>query len=144
MKLKLYLRGLGIGIAVTAVIMGLYLSTPQKVTITDEEIKTRAAELGMVEEGKTLVSRGERDQEQNELSHNQDEVEEVKDQETANATAIDEIKSDSETGEAAQTEADVENLTPTDTPEPTETPLPTKMPTPTPTRTPTPTPTSTT
>lgn len=52
MKLRYYLRGLGIGIFVTAVIMGIALRN--KSTMTDEEVKARAAELGMVEENATL------------------------------------------------------------------------------------------
>ncbi len=47
MKLKYYLRGLGIGILVTAIIMGIAAGKKEK--MTDEEIKARARELGMVE-----------------------------------------------------------------------------------------------
>ncbi|MBQ7766832.1 MAG: hypothetical protein IJ397_08315 [Lachnospiraceae bacterium] len=47
MKLKYYLRGLGIGIAVTALV--LTLAGGGKESLTDEEIKARAKELGMVE-----------------------------------------------------------------------------------------------
>lgn len=47
MELKYYLRGLGIGIAMTAIIMGIALSG--KRTMTDEEIVARAKELGLVE-----------------------------------------------------------------------------------------------
>lgn len=47
MKRKIYLRGLGIGILVTAVIMGIASSRSRQ--MTDEEIKARARELGMVE-----------------------------------------------------------------------------------------------
>lgn len=47
MERKYYLRGLGIGIAVTAIIMGVSLSGNQ--AMTDEEIIARAKELGMVE-----------------------------------------------------------------------------------------------
>lgn len=46
MKLKYYLRGLGIGIFVTAIIMGISAGKRQP---TDEEIKARARELGMIE-----------------------------------------------------------------------------------------------
>lgn len=46
MKLKYYLRGLGIGIIVTAIIMS-FTKKPEE--ITDAEIKARAAMLGMVE-----------------------------------------------------------------------------------------------
>ncbi len=47
MKLKYYLRGLGIGIAVTAAV--LMLAGGKKTSLTDEEIIARAKELGMVE-----------------------------------------------------------------------------------------------
>ncbi len=49
MKLQYYLRGLGIGIVVTALIMGLTGREP--LPLTDAEIKAKAAELGMVEPG---------------------------------------------------------------------------------------------
>lgn len=48
MNLKYYLRGLGIGIVVTAVIMGA-ASGGKKDKMSDAEIKECAAELGMVE-----------------------------------------------------------------------------------------------
>lgn len=47
MNLKHYLRGLGMGILVTAVILGFTGKTEK---MTDAEIKIRAAQLGMVEE----------------------------------------------------------------------------------------------
>ena len=47
MERKYYLRGLGLGIAMTAIIMGVALSGNK--TMTDEEIIARAKELGMVE-----------------------------------------------------------------------------------------------
>ena len=47
MKLKYYLRGLGIGIVVTAVIMMVALGNKQP--MTDEEVIARAKELGMIE-----------------------------------------------------------------------------------------------
>lgn len=49
MKLKRYLRGLGIGIIVTALIVGIS-SNSKGGFITDEEIKSRAKDLGMVEQ----------------------------------------------------------------------------------------------
>ncbi len=48
MERKYYLRGLGLGIVVTAVIMGIALSGPRE--MTDEEIIQRAKELGMEED----------------------------------------------------------------------------------------------
>lgn len=48
MKLRYYMRGLGIGIIVTAVLMGIFLGgTKEK--LSDEEIRERARQLGMVE-----------------------------------------------------------------------------------------------
>ncbi len=53
MKLKYYLRGLGIGIICTAIIMGIALSGNKKETLTDAEIIERARLLGMVMEEET-------------------------------------------------------------------------------------------
>ena len=47
MKLKYYMRGLGIGILMTAIIMSVAYAGRDE--MTDEEIKARAKELGMVE-----------------------------------------------------------------------------------------------
>lgn len=47
MKLKYYLRGLGIGIVVAVCIMTVAFQNRKP--MTDEEIKARAAELGMIE-----------------------------------------------------------------------------------------------
>lgn len=52
MKLKYYLRGLGIGILITTVILGL--AGIGRKNMTDEEVVKRAKELGMVES--TLLS----------------------------------------------------------------------------------------
>lgn len=55
MERKYYLRGLGLGIAMTAIIMGVALSGNK--TMTDEKIISRAKELGMVEN--TVLSDGD-------------------------------------------------------------------------------------
>lgn len=47
MERKYYMRGLGIGVAVTAIIMGMAASGGKE--MTDQEIIARAKELGMVE-----------------------------------------------------------------------------------------------
>ena len=60
MERKYYLRGLGIGIAVTAIIMGIALSDGRK--MTDSEIIARAKELGMVEN--TVLSNQSGDEQQ--------------------------------------------------------------------------------
>lgn len=48
MELKYYLRGLGLGIAITAVIMGF--TTSKSKAMTNEEIIARAKQLGMTED----------------------------------------------------------------------------------------------
>lgn len=48
MKLRYYLRGLGIGIAVTALFFVIYTGRVNH-GMSDEEVKKRAAELGMIE-----------------------------------------------------------------------------------------------
>lgn len=53
MKLRYYLRGLGIGMLVAALI--LTLSGGEKGKMSDAAIKSRAAELGMVEKDKTVL-----------------------------------------------------------------------------------------
>ena len=60
MKLKYYLRGLGIGILVTAVIMGVTQGS-RKETLSDREIRERAAALGMVEPGNGRNTSSNRD-----------------------------------------------------------------------------------
>ena len=54
MNLKYYLRGLGVGIAVTSLILGIGLGG-RKETLSNEEIKERARALGMVEEPVTVA-----------------------------------------------------------------------------------------
>ncbi|MBP3421030.1 MAG: hypothetical protein J6K37_02020 [Lachnospiraceae bacterium] len=54
MKLKYYMRGLGIGIVVTALLMGFAISK-QKEPMTDEEIRQRALEMGMIEQNGVLA-----------------------------------------------------------------------------------------
>ncbi len=69
MKLKYYLRGLGIGIAVTAVIMGIAL--PQKKTVmTDQEIRARALELGMSDDSAVLAQALKEENQKPEVSSN--------------------------------------------------------------------------
>ena len=59
MKLKYYLRGLGIGMAVTALILGISFSGRQgqeAQTLTDEQIRERASELGMVDSSELTLT----------------------------------------------------------------------------------------
>ena len=59
MKLKYYLRGLGIGMAATALILGISFSGRQgqeAQTLTDEQIRERASELGMVDSSELTLA----------------------------------------------------------------------------------------
>lgn len=58
MKLKYYLRGLGLGILVTAVILMIVNRTSSAQPMSDREVMQRAAELGMIE-NKTLEEHSE-------------------------------------------------------------------------------------
>lgn len=48
MRLKYYLRGLGLGMIITAFLMGVALGG-KKERLSDEEVRTRAVQLGMVD-----------------------------------------------------------------------------------------------
>lgn len=54
MKLRYYMRGLGIGMVVTALVMGI--ATRESLPLTDAEIKAKALTLGMVEEDSVRLS----------------------------------------------------------------------------------------
>ena len=56
MEKKYYFRGLGLGIIVTAVIMGIALSGGRQGRMTDEEIIARAKKLGMIEDSSLLAA----------------------------------------------------------------------------------------
>lgn len=59
MKLKYYLRGLGIGMIVAALILGISFSNRQDQTsqiMTDDQIRERAAELGMVDSSELTLA----------------------------------------------------------------------------------------
>ena len=53
MKLRMYLRGLGLGMIVTAIVLSFGVKSENK-TMTDAEVRARAKELGMVEESEKL------------------------------------------------------------------------------------------
>ena len=56
MEKRYYFRGLGLGIIVTAVIMGIALSGSRQGQMTDDEIIARAKKLGMIEDSSLLTS----------------------------------------------------------------------------------------
>ena len=72
MGLRLYLRGLGLGIIVTALLMGYTLGN-KKESLTDAEIIARAEALGMVEEGKQLFQPSDSSEETIEVTGRKDE-----------------------------------------------------------------------
>ena len=108
MKLKYYLRGLGIGILVTAVIMGVTQGS-RKETLSDREIRERAAALGMVEPGNSLA-----------------------DLEAVETPAATEIPEAIETPVATEIPEAIETPAATETPEAAETPAATEAPAATP------------
>lgn len=65
MEKKYYFRGLGLGIIVTALIMGIALSRGTKREMTDAEVIARAKKLGMIENS-TLLEPSDTDEEQGE------------------------------------------------------------------------------
>ncbi len=89
MKLRYYLRGVGTGILVTAIIMGIALGG-QNNSMTEEQIKEKAKELGMVEE--SLLSEVAEDV-QDEQKNKSEETQELKEvQETNEAQETEEVQ----------------------------------------------------
>ena len=151
MRLKYYLRGLGIGIVVTAVIMGVSADR-QRPAMTEEQIIARAKELGMVEQegilaeiaGESAVTDNQKEAPKAETSKaetpKQEEVKaettqtaepkaEALKEETAKTEAPKEeaAKTEAPKEEAAKTEAPREEAAKTETPEPEETSKPEKV-----------------
>lgn len=107
MERKYYLRGLGLGIVVTAVIMGLALSG--KRTMTDEEVIARAKTLGMVENTESMLLSDAAAQEDDEAQE-AEETEQVADpaeqepQEAVTEEAVMEENSQADVSEGDNTE----------------------------------------
>lgn len=99
MRMRYYLRGLGIGIVVTALLMG-FTKGGQKETLTDAEIVERAKSLGMLESSVLSADLGNKE----EISVN--DISEVNQQEETQQT---------------EPEAETDNLTQTDSKKETET-----------------------
>lgn len=131
MNLKYYLRGLGIGIIVTALIMSI--AAGGKETLSNEEIKERAIALGMVEEG-TLLEDAQAALNTLENSETEDKVEEP--QNPKENGMPEEVPEQSETpgpkGTAEPEEApkQSENEASEEVPEQSETPKPEETPEP--------------
>lgn len=87
MERKYYLRGLGVGIAVTAIIMGIAVSDDK--AMTDEEIMARARKLGMVENTVLADSGDANDQDAYKEESGTAGEEQPKDQESASGQGAD-------------------------------------------------------
>ena len=137
MKLRFYLRGLGVGIAVTGLVL-MFIGN-QKSDMTDEDIKKRASELGMVE-SQTLAELNEKQLEsmQNNVVEEPEETALPEVTDVPEETPVPEV---TEEPKATETPTEAPTATPesTATPEPTEAPTATPKPTEAPTATPKPT-----
>lgn len=112
MKLKYYLRGLGIGVVVTAIIMSI-TNKPQE--LTDAQIKMRATELGMVEESVLADLQAEESQMdavEEMLNEYADDSETVVAEETsAEETSTEQITEGAETVDVEEVVAEAEEIT---------------------------------
>ncbi len=127
MKLKYYLRGLGIGIIVTLLLTGIAGNKKQE--MTDAEIKARAAELGMIESTTLSEPEGIEGNEENDQAQAEEVTQMPQPTQVEDEDATDLPNEDTLTDIPTPTqipEADV-----TETPEPTEEPDETPVNTPT-------------
>ena len=119
MKLKYYLRGLGIGMIVTALILGISFSNRQDQTsqiMTDDQIREREAELGMVDSSELTLAA---------LQNSEKQPTEGTPEETTQTQEQNNIETEPETTVPAETQATVEPET-TQEPEATAEPEPEK------------------
>lgn len=119
MKLKYYLRGLGIGMIVTALILGISFSNRQDQTsqiMTDDQIRERAAELGMVDSSELTLAA---------LQNSEKQPTEGTPEETTQTQEQNNIEAEPETTVPAETQATAEPET-TQEPEATAEPEPEK------------------
>ena len=105
--MRYYLRGLGIGIVVTALLMG-FTKGGQKETLTDAEIVERAKSLGMVESSVLSADLGDKeDISVNDISEaDQQEVMPETETETADNTEQTETETTDKTGQSKPETAD--------------------------------------
>ena len=130
MKLKYYLRGLGIGMIVTALILGISFSHRQEQaaqTLTDDQIRERAAELGMVDSSELTLAELQNSAKQ--PAENTTETPEQKETETTAETMVPTEPQETQTEEPVAATAEPETTSePEATPEPTKTPEATEAP----------------
>lgn len=111
MKLNYYMRGLGIGIVVTALLMGI-ASSGKKEQMTDEEIRQRAMEMGMVDGNIVLADMPENHEDEEEQKEEGNEKEEVLTSLSGNGSADNKDSAkDTQTGRQGQeNDKEAENL----------------------------------
>ncbi len=97
MKLKYYMRGLGIGMVVTAFILSVVLDKDTK-AMSDEEVMARAKELGMVES--TVLSQMAEQNKQDKT-----EIDESKPEQSRNPESAEPIESEPTEPETVETES---------------------------------------
>lgn len=133
MNLKSYLRGIGIGILVTSAVFIISGASNKQGTMTDDMVKARAKELGMVEAATTVADVGNASSSdavvENEEAYDAlqpvaptiEVVENAGEEQPEPETPAEEVKPTEEAEPAAESEAANEtDLTPTSTPVPTK------------------------
>lgn len=115
MKVKYYLRGLGIGILLTTVILGISFNTKSK-ELTNEEIMTRAEALGMVREEDTIFPKNNKEtedlEEKEELTESQDGTDGIQEDSARNENNIEKDEEKIETSETTEADELDENREP--------------------------------
>ena len=123
MKLKYYLRGLGIGIIITTLIL-MIAGAGQKKELTDEEIIKRAEALGMVMEEDQLFSNSEKNNDTEKIEETEvtENTEPATEQESETVTEIEQATEDtSETVPEVESEVESESEIQTETEQSSET-----------------------
>lgn len=112
MKLRMYLRGFGLGIVTAALVMSFGVKTDNG-TISDAEVRKRAYELGMVDENSTLAGEMPKTEETSEDAEAVEET--VAEEETASTSEAEtaekpeeaiETETEENTEETAETETE--------------------------------------
>lgn len=118
-RLKYYLRVLGIGIVVTALLMGYSQKEPAQ--LSDEEIRQRAAELGMVEQQGVLSELAGAASEPQETQEPQQTAEPEETEESQETQESPQTAEPEETEESQETQEPPQTAEPEATEEPQET-----------------------
>jgi len=102
LNLKYYLRGLGIGIAVTTLVVGFALNNSSSADISDSEIIARAEALGMVMEDKVLVKQDTETKSTEDVTNTTEEATEKSDDAEADKKADEETEAEKKAEEEAE------------------------------------------